>query len=246
MCVASIAWNMHPRWRLVVIGNRDEYHERPATPLAEWNDGSGIMAGKDLQAGGTWLGVSEAGRFALVTNYRVAGYPQPGRPSRGALVTDLLTGEEPQGTAAMNPFNLVLADGAGLHFLTNYPEEVAMPLPSGVHGLSNGGFESPWPKTHQLNDALESWLTGEAQDFAPLFAALRAETSETGIALPEEGPEPNYAPIFIRNPTYGTRCSTVVAIDREGHGIIVERRFDPNGETTGETALSFLWPHYPS
>jgi len=246
MCVVAIAWDAHPRWLLVAIGNRDEYHERPAATLAPWPKeagfGSGIIAGRDLRAGGTWLGVSEQGRFALVTNYRAPGYPQPGRPSRGALVTDLLTGRQPEAIAEMNPFNLVLADRDGLRFLTNYPEEVAMPLPPGIHGLSNGGFESPWPKTHQLNGALESWLSGDAADFTPLFTALRAETPEADCALPEDGPEPCYAPVFIRDPVYGTRCSTVVAIDREGNGTIVERRFDAQGEATGETSLPFRWP----
>lgn len=246
MCVASIAWDTHPRWRLVVIGNRDEYHERPAAPLAPWPKepgfGSGIIAGKDLRAGGTWLGVSEQGRFALVTNYRAPGYPQPGRPSRGGLVAGLLTGELPGRIAEMNPFNLVMADRDGLRFLTNYPEEVEMPLPRGIHGLSNGGFENPWPKTHQLNRALEDWLAGEARDFAPLFAALRAETPDAACALPEDGPEPDYAPVFIRNPVYGTRCSTVVAIDREGDGTIVEHGFDAGGSAAGETAIAFRWP----
>src|SRR5579864_7075567 len=112
MCVAAFAWQAHPRWLLVAIGNRDEFHERPAAPLARWGDG-GIVAGRDLLSGGTWLGVSEAGRFGLVTNLRGHGGPEPDRASRGALVTDLLVGHGHYADPAtaplqdFNPFNLI-------------------------------------------------------------------------------------------------------------------------------------------
>lgn len=242
MCVASVAWDAHPHWLLVAIGNRDEYHERPSAPLEAWNDGSGIIAGRDLRGGGTWLGVSEAGRFALVTNYRVPEGPQPGRPSRGALVTDLLTGRKPARAAEMNAFNLFFADRGGASFLSNYPEELALPLGPGIHGMSNGGFENVWPKTRQLNTALSGWLDGEARDMAPLFDALRDETPYPAEGGPEYGPEPSYSPVFIRNPVYGTRCSTIVTISRSGVGSIIERRFDPDGSDAGETALDIRWP----
>lgn len=243
MCVASIAWDAHPHWLLVAIGNRDEYHERPSAPLAAWDDGSGVIAGRDLRGGGTWLGVSEAGRFALVTNYRVPEGPQPGRPSRGALVTDLLTGQKPHDTAQMNAFNLIFADGGGASFLSNYPEELALPLNAGIHGLSNGGFENVWGKTRQLNAALAGWLQDDGQDVGPLLDALRSETPFPHEGTAEDGPEPSYSPVFIRNPVYGTRCSTVITIARSGLGSIIERRFHADGSDAGETALDFRWPH---
>jgi uncharacterized protein with NRDE domain len=130
MCVAAFAWQAHPRWRLVAIGNRDEYHERPAAPLARWDGGAGIIAGRDLRSGGTWLGVSEAGRFALVTNRRGYGEAAPDRASRGALVTDLLQGHGRYGDPIVaplgefNPFNLILADSAEARFLSNRPDEI--------------------------------------------------------------------------------------------------------------------------
>jgi len=241
MCVAAIAWHAHPRWRLVAVANRDEYHVRPTAPLGRWDDGSGVIAGRDLSAGGTWLGVSEAGRFALVTNFRVPEGPQPGRPSRGGLVTSLLGGEEPSGIAAMNPFNLFLVDRVGARFLTNHPARREERLEPGIHGLSNGAFEHPWPKTSQLGHALADWLRDPAHDPEQLFAALRAETPDSAHALPGLGPEPVYAPVFIRNPVYGTRCSTVVLVDAAGAGRIIERRFSPESEVTGETALDFRW-----
>ena len=131
MCVAALAWHAHPRWRIVAIGNRDEFHDRPAAPLARWDTddlgATGIIAGRDLTAGGTWLGVSEAGRFGLVTNLRGFGERAPDRASRGQLVTDMLTGIGDFGDpatadlSAFNPFNLLVADARTARFLTNRP-----------------------------------------------------------------------------------------------------------------------------
>jgi uncharacterized protein with NRDE domain len=107
--------------------------------------------------------------------------------------------------------------------------------------MSNGAFDRPWPKTLQLNAALDGWMTAGDASFDLLFAALRAETPGPGAAHEGEGPESVYAPVFIRNPVYGTRCSTVIAIARDGTGRIVERSFAPDGEATGEVALEFDW-----
>lgn len=234
MCVAAIALGAHPRWRLVMIGNRDEYHERPTAPLMRWDNG--ILAGRDLQAGGTWLGASADGRFALVTNFRVPGYPRPHLASRGALVTDWLLGREPHGIAGMNPFNLLLTGPDGAWHVTNHPAPARTALAPGIHGLSNGGFDDRWAKTLTLEAALARWLAAGSDNFAPLLTALGDDAP-----LPGEGPEPAFSPVFIRNPVYGTRCSTVLAVDAEGHGQIVERRFDADGGESGETTLAFTW-----
>ena len=233
MCVAAIAWQADPRWKLAVIGNRDEYHARPAAPLARWPDSS-VLAGRDLQAGGTWLGVS-AGRFGLVTNLRVPGYPKPELASRGKLITDWLEGRSPVGIEAMNPFNLWLAGADTLRFVSNYPDSHAVELEPGIHGLSNGARGDRWFKTARLEEALALWLAGEQEPDA-LFDPLRDETPESG------DPEDAFSSVFIRNQTYGTRCSTVVLVDHSGQGQIRERRFDPGGDCVGETALDFVWP----
>jgi uncharacterized protein with NRDE domain len=239
MCVAAIAWRAHPRWRLVAIGNRDEFHDRPAAPLARWDDGSGIIAGRDLRGGGTWLGVTPAGRFALVTNFRVPGYPRPGLASRGGLVTGWLAGEPLPDTAALNPFNLCLADGEAAQVVTNHPLPESHALTPGVHGLSNGAFARQWPKTRQLCAALADWLGRDADDPEPLFAALRAETPLAAKSADEDGPDAPFSPVFIRNPEYGTRCSTVVTIDHQGMGMIEERSFDPEGRPAGRQSIAF-------
>ncbi|WP_310531092.1 NRDE family protein [Novosphingobium sp.] len=235
MCVAAVAWNAHPRWRLVVAANRDEFHERPTAPLTLWDDGT--IAGRDLRAGGTWLGVNAAGRFALVTNHRVEGFPKPDRLTRGGLVTGWLKGEVLGDTKAMNPFNLFCAGPGGLRFVTNWPQS-SETLPPGVHGISNGPYDHPWPKAMQLSGALSNWLEGDA-GLAHLFVALRDETAREPVDSRRTDPEPRLSGVFIKDPVYGTRCSTVIAVDATGLGRIIERRFDAAGIPSGETELAF-------
>ncbi|MGE3692592.1 MAG: NRDE family protein [Novosphingobium sp.] len=240
MCVAAIAWRAHPDWLYVAVANRDEYHERPTAPLARWQNG--IIAGQDKRAGGTWLGVSEQARFALVTNFRVPGYPRPELASRGALVTDWLERAEVAQGSTMNPFNLLLADADRARILSNYPGPEEHILAPGIHGLSNGAFALPWPKARRLCADLAGWLAHDARDLSPLFTALRNEAPFPEEDYEGDGPEPAFSGVFIRNAMYGTRSSTVVAVSRQGAGAIIERRFSPDGEETGETALTFDWP----
>ena len=238
MCVAAIAWQAHPRWRLVVAGNRDEFHARPTAPLSRWPDGR-IIAGRDLLAGGTWLGVSP-GRFSLVTNYRVEGYPLPHLASRGALVSDWLRGNEPGDVGTMNPFNLWLAEGDRLDFVTNHPEPQRKTLAPGVHGLSNGARADRWTKTARLEAAVADWLEAEA-DSAALLAALSDDELDPAAFERENGPIPEFSSVFIRSPEYGTRCSTVIAVNADGQGVIIERSFDAEGVETGTVELGFDW-----
>lgn len=238
MCVAAIAWHADPRWRLVAIGNRDEYHTRPTAPLGQWDNG--IIAGRDLAAGGTWLGLHPAGRFALVTNYRVDGYPRPELASRGGLVTDWLLNETLGDTAAMNPFNLFVASGAQAWLRSNYPAPLARLLGPGIHGLSNGALDQPWRKTRCLESALSDWLAQDSADPAALFSALADR--ELDPAPPPDGPRPDFSGVFIADPVYGTRASTVVLVDHDGRGTISERRFAAGGKPAGESTLAFTWP----
>lgn len=251
MCVAAFAFRAHPHWRLVAIGNRDEYHDRPAAPLTRWSEPEGIIAGRDLRSGGTWLGASNNGRFGLVTNLRGFGEPTPGRASRGSLVTDWLAGSgryADPGRAELqdfNPFNLILADSKKAQFLSNRPGNIRTALTSGIYGLSNARLDEPWPKTLQLKAVLLNWLTEDNSDLEPLFAALRDESlPDIGLRPREpseirrEAPE---TPVFIRDPVYGTRCSTVAAVNHEGVGVIAERTFSAEGIANGETRIDFAW-----
>lgn len=232
MCVVALAWAASPRWRLVVAGNRDEFHARAAAPLARWGDAPHVLGGRDLVSGGGWIGVSEQGRFAVVTN--VAGYPRGDEaPSRGALVADYLRhGIVPpdETLGAFGGFSLMTI-GEEAEFRSNRPETVHQPLASGLHGISNGPLDPPWPRTRTLTQALGGWL--EADTSPDQLLDLLAD--ETAAVAGER-------PVFIRDTVYGTRCSTVIAIDDSGAGVMIERRFGPAGVAAGETRMTFAWP----
>jgi uncharacterized protein with NRDE domain len=250
MCLIAFSWNAHPRWRLLLAGNRDELHARPSAALARWND-MAIIGGRDLEAGGSWLGVTPGGRCAVVTNVRDPRDPQLG-VSRGMLVTDFLGGTAGaadhaaalrQSAAAYRPFNLLTFDAQHAFYLGNRPMPRAQPVSAGVHGLSNADFNAPWPKTHALMQRLQQWIDdGGDADFAPLFDALAdqhvaadAQLPDTGVGLERER---WLSSAFLRGTDYGTRASTVVAIDHDGAGVIIERRFGPDGRFDGESTLA--------
>ena len=249
MCVLALAYDRHSRWRLVLAGNRDELHARPTAALHRWDGPGRVLAGQDLRSGGTWLGVSEEGRLAVVTNLRGFGPPEMERPSRGLLLRDLLAGEGDYAAPSdsdldrFNPFNLFALTDGTLMFRSNRPAPQRRVLGPGLYGASNGPLDAPWPKTVRLKAALDDWLQAGGERPETLLDALTDDQPPPVQAgPPSDAPEPPQTPIFIRNPLYGTRCSTVVAIDRDGRGTIVERRYDAEGAATGETALAFDWP----
>ena len=175
----------------------------------------------------------------MPTNYRVDGYPRPELASRGGLVTGWLEREDLGDTAGMNPFNLFTASRDGAWFHTNHPKVERRALPPGIHGLSNGAFDDPWPKTRALEQALAAWLGAGEDDTAPLFAALseRALLPVSGA----DGPSPEFSGVFIANPLYGTRASTVVLVDAAGQGRIFERGFGADGGVIGVNEIGFDW-----
>jgi uncharacterized protein with NRDE domain len=248
MCVVALAWSAHPRWHLLLAGNRDEFHARPTATLAPWPS-SGVIAGRDLQSGGTWVGLDRRGRVAVVTNVREGlAKPHVG-PSRGALPVAFLEGK-PDAAAttaellakaeAYAPFNLLLADTDGCWHLGNHPLQRES-LAAGVHGISNGRLDAPWPKTRHLMHALRTWIDADSDELQMLWDALADERIAPDAELPETGVgielERRLSPAFVRGEAYGTRASTIIAVDRDGRGFIVERRYGPNGAFAGETLL---------
>ncbi|MGQ2976227.1 MAG: NRDE family protein [Sphingopyxis sp.] len=229
MCVVALALKAHPDWPLILIGNRDELHARPAAPLAEWGDGRGIVAGRDLQAGGTWLGVHRpSGRAVVVTNVRGA-MPDPAKESRGALVVDMLRGEGRFADPAagdlprFNAFNLFAVGDGKTRLLTNRPVPLIMPLEPGVHALANEPVDAPCPRAERLRLALEATVAAGG-DPESLLDALMAEDDPA---------------LFLRGDVYGTRASTLVAISAEGDVRMIERRYEKGGRPAGTTALTF-------
>jgi len=226
MCVVALAHNAHPDWPLILIGNRDEFHARAAAPLHEW-DGGGIVAGRDLQAGGTWLGVHRpSGRTVVVTNVRGA-MPDPAKASRGALVSDLLRGEGRFADPAaddlprFNAFNLFVVSGGNVRLLSNRPVPLIMPLEPGVHALANEPVDAPCPRAERLRAVLATAAAAGA-DPASLFDMLMAEDDPA---------------LFLRGDVYGTRASTLVAVSADGAVKMMERRYEAGGRPGGTTAL---------
>lgn len=249
MCLIAFAWDAHPRWRLLLLGNRDEFHDRPTAALARWADEPNVVAGRDLEAGGTWMGLGARGHAAVVTNVRDPQRAGEGR-SRGHLVRDYLRAVQPaaehaqglQGRAAgYRPFNLLLFDADTAEYLGNHPAPHQQRVERGIHGLSNADFNTPWPKTRRLRQRLEQWIDAGDDDFAPLWVALADPAQWPDELLPDTGVgielERRLSAAFIRGERYGTRASTLVAIDRQGHGSIIERRFGPDGAPMGESRL---------
>jgi uncharacterized protein with NRDE domain len=252
MCLLVVAWLSHPRYRLVVAGNRDEFHDRPTAPLGWWSDLPGVLAGRDLRANGTWMGVARGDRFGIVTNFRNAEAPAPVEsPSRGQLVPRFLSVdrepgpflEELRATAdRFAGFNLLLGDASSLHYYTNATRQPPRALPPGIYGLSNHQLDEPWPKLVRTRQRFAAELVRDDPAPETLFDVL-ADRAPAADGLPATGLpadlERALSAPFVRHERYGTRCSTVVLVEHAGRTIVHERRFDSAGAQSGATRIEF-------
>ena len=249
MCLIAFDHRPGSDWPLRLVANRDEFHARPAAPLAAWEDAPRIVGGRDLEAGGTWLAVHRHGRFAAVTNVRDPRLKVPAdAPSRGALVRDAL--ESPdlpawlEGLAGGEArhyagFNLLAGDGERLWHLHRGLDGVTLRRVSpGLHGLSNASLDTPWPKLIAVRQGLTASLRhGHWPDDA--LAAMSDPRPSDSDRLPETGVglemERMLSPPFIVGERYGTRAMTWLSWHASGRIEIGERRFGPGGVELGET-----------
>jgi len=246
MCLIVFAWRPGHAQPLIVAANRDEFYARPSLPLAQWPEAPQVYAGRDLEAGGTWLGVGANGRFAALTNIRDPHQP-PARKSRGELVARFLGGDMPiddylsdvvARSLEYSGFNLLVGNPNELwHF--NARETEAVMLPPGVYGLSNAGLDTPWPKLLKARAALEEVLDDpQPQALLALLndpqTAPFAELPDTGVGL---ATETLLSSVFIASPTYGTRASTALIVHADGTRHLVERSFGPYGGHLGEVEV---------
>lgn len=249
MCLVLFAHAAHPRHALVVAANRDEFHARAAAPAA-WIEAD-ILAGRDLQAGGCWFALARDGRFALVTNVREPGPNRIDAPSRGELPLRVVRDRRglPQVLAEVaadlpdyNGCNLLAGSPDALFYLSNRATGVAEVDP-GVHGLSNQRLDTPWPKVARGKARLEAWRAGHSEDLEDLFTLLDDRTLAADEQLPDTGVpmewERRLSAAFIVSPAYGTRCSTVLVVSRDGRARWIERRFGPDGQRLGEVVETF-------
>jgi uncharacterized protein with NRDE domain len=249
MCLVLVVWRTHPRYSCIIAANRDEFHARPTAPADWWQDRPQILAGRDLQAGGTWLGVTRTGRFAALTNFRDPGPRMPQAPSRGELVASML---EPglsveQGlshlravSANYNGFNLIFSDGERLGVFESLHGS-GRPLEPGIYGLSNHLLDTPWPKVQNAKNRLAAEL--ESADVASLLAMLRDDRPAPDEQLPRTGVSLEWERLlssaFVRAPDYGTRCSTIIRIERQGRAYFDEWSWDSAGADIGRVSRQF-------
>jgi uncharacterized protein with NRDE domain len=246
MCLIVLAWRPDHAQPLIVAANRDEFYARPSLPLAQWPEAPNVYAGRDLEAGGTWLGIGANGRFAALTNIRDPHQP-PSRKSRGELVAGFLLGDKSiddylsdivRRSIEYAGFNLLIGNTNELwHF--NARESEAVMLPPGVYGLSNAGLDTPWPKLLKARTALEEVLA-DPQPQALLALLGDAQTApftelpDTGVGL---ATETLLSSVFIASQSYGTRASTALIVQADGTRHMVERSFGPYGGHLGEVEI---------
>lgn len=253
MCLILLAWHAHPDYPLIFGGNRDEAYERRSDAADFWRDNPAVLAGRDLEKGGTWLGISAAGRMAAVTNYRDGLSRREAPRSRGELTANFLRGNDrPRAyldrialdSGSYGGFSLLVGDRDRLYCYSNRGSGIEE-LPPGVHGLSNHLLNTPWPKILRGKQRLTALLkAGEGELVGELFEALAdraiapdADLPDTGVGLQRER---ELSPAFIAGMHYGTRASTVLLIGRNSEVVFIERAFGARGRPLGEIARRFM------
>lgn len=246
MCLIVVGWRAHADYPWVLAANRDEFYARPTALAARWPDAPQVIGGRDLEAGGTWLAITENGRFAAVTNVREPGLP-PGRLSRGKLTRDFLLGEQDAMAYAQDivgddygGFNLLLGDGQQLVYCSNRdgPPRV---LPAGIYGLSNRSLDSPWPKLLKARQGFAEALPilPDERAFLKILAddeiVPDAELPATGVPLAWER---LLSAIFVRSANYGTRASTLAWQRADGAVCLHEQSFGPQGQPLQSSLMS--------
>jgi uncharacterized protein with NRDE domain len=252
VCLIVFAWNQHPDYRLILAANRDEFHSRPTQDAHWWPDQPNILAGRDLQAGGTWLALSRAGRFATVTNYREQAFTKAHHKSRGELVTDFVNSDKSPASFSRSidgpdyaGFNLISADlrdeSSSISYVSNRDDPLAE-LDAGIYGLSNATLDTPWVKLTRSKERLTALIADDDVNQTSLMRILGdreiAKDDADTEYLSIEQARAITAP-FIVTEEYGTRCSSILLWRNSGEVEFVERRFDASGDQTGQSQFTF-------
>lgn len=238
MCLIFIALKQHPRYKMIVAANRDEFYQRKTAPAEYWSDHTEILGGRDLEAGGTWLAMNKNGKISMVTNFRDPRNINPMAPSRGNLVSDYLIGtttpdsylhELEQHASKFNGFNLLAGNPDKFFYLSNYSKGITR-LDAGVYGLSNHLLETPWPKVERGKKKIIRALGNETVVPENLFSILYDDQVAPDDQLPDTGVgitrERALSSMFIKSPGYGTRCSTVILVDYQNNTSFTERVYN--------------------
>jgi len=255
VCLIVVAIEKHPLYPLVLVANRDEFYSRPTAPLHAWPQAPLLRAGQDLEYGGTWAGWHADGRMALLTNVRRPDARHTGHRSRGEIPLRYLLGEHAPEDFALQlragrgeyaPFNLLFGTAAQLYYLSS-DDPSPCPLAAGVHGLSNAALNTPWPKVEHARQGIEE-LLATSLPLSPqrLFATLERTEPFPDRQLPETGVgiawERVLSPPFIVSPSYGTRSTTLLLVDRCGGATLIERRYREQGGPQWYHQRTFVAP----
>ena len=249
MCLVVLSLGQHPEYPLILAANRDEFYARPSRDAGWWPDRPEVVGGRDLQAGGTWLAAHRSGRFATVTNFGEARRPQPRQFSRGLLVTGFLDSElapaDYLDTIEVDTyagFNLIVGDSKDVAYLSNREDGIRQLVP-GTYGLSNTLLDGPWHKIARSKEKMQAIVSKNAVNEAELMRLMgdrqRAPADQVEAGRFDFETAYELTAPFIVLPNYGTRCTTVLLADRDGHWQFAERRFGPGGERVGERRFSF-------
>lgn len=252
MCLIFIALKHHSKYKMIVAANRDEFYDRKTAPASFWQDQPSILAGRDLEALGTWLGMTTTGRICMVTNFRDLRNIRPNAPSRGRLVSDFLadtvSGETyldriQTGAKRYNGFSLIAGTVDSLYYFSNYKDGVIL-LNSGLFGLSNHLLETPWPKVERGKSSIQAIMRSPVVHTNDIFEVLADTTIPADEHLPDTGVglerERALSPAFIKSPGYGTRSSTVILVDYSNHVTFSERMFDPVTSKPAEQTFEYV------
>jgi uncharacterized protein with NRDE domain len=238
MCLIFLSLNQHPNYKLIVVANRDEFYHRKTARASFWNDHPEVLGGRDLEAGGTWMGVNRKGKISMITNYRDLANIKLKAPSRGFLVSDFLlenkSGDEylkqvEKKAKEYNGFNLIVGNANSLWYLSNYKEGIEK-IENGFHGLSNHLLDTEWPKVKRGSQKLKPILGESTIEPRQLFELMYDDIIASDSLLPQTGlpleRERALSSMFIKSPDYGSRCSTVVMIDNDNNVSFTERVYD--------------------
>lgn len=251
MCLLVLAIDSHPEYQLVIAENRDEFYSRPTDVAGFWPEAPEVLAGRDLERGGTWFGVSKAGRWAVVTNYRDFHHRRYSRLSRGGLVSRFLQDEEE--IAVFQDF-LQNDDGhyAGLNFVGGDLQQTLFfsntgggtrYLGPGIYGLSNHWLDTPWPKVVGAKEGLNQWLQSGSTDTDSLFTLMADRKLAADEDLPDTGVgydwERMLSARFVQGESYGTRATTLFLVDRQGQATFSEKSYDERGDEIGIKFFEF-------
>jgi uncharacterized protein with NRDE domain len=244
MCLILFAKDYHPDYKIILAANRDEFYHRKTAAANFWDEHPDVLAGKDLEAGGTWLGITKKGKIGMLTNYRDLRHLKDHAPTRGRLVLDyLINGHKPdeyldeiKPTASnFNGFNLIVGQPEQLLYFSNFGNGIEE-IPNGIFGISNHLLETPWPKVQRGKSKLQSLIDAEKFEVENFFDLLKDDAKAADDQLPDTGldleRERALSSMFIKSPGYGSRCSTLIMVNKKDEVLFAERVYNPeNGES---------------